>query len=94
MPRKKTDTVEAELTYEQAYEKLEGIVERMSGASVPLDELMDLYEQGMALGARCEALLSGYEARLEKVSKQALENELETEDAFADDGAPDGEEDF
>ncbi|MBO6061384.1 MAG: exodeoxyribonuclease VII small subunit [Clostridia bacterium] len=63
------------MKYEQAYARLEQIVESMSGASVPLDELMDLYEEGMALYARCETLLKGYEARLEKVSKSVLESE-------------------
>ena len=61
-----------DLTFEKAYAALEETVDRMNAASVPLDELMKLYEQGMELAARCEKLLSGYEARLEKVSKAAL----------------------
>ena len=66
------------MTYEEAFSRLEEISEAMSAASVPLDKLMQLYEEGMGLAAHCEKLLKGYEARLEKVSKQAL---LREEDA-------------
>lgn len=66
------------MTYEEAFSRLEEISAAMSAASVPLDKLMQLYEEGMGLAAHCEKLLKGYEARLEKVSKQAL---LREEDA-------------
>lgn len=66
------------MTYEEAFSRLEEISAAMSAASVPLDKLMQLYEEGMGLAAYCEKLLKGYEARLEKVSKQAL---LREEDA-------------
>ena len=69
------------LKYEEAFAKLEEIVERMSTASVALDELMRLYEEGMKLAEHCGDLLKGYEARLEKVSQKALDAEKE---AFED----------
>ncbi|MBO4563527.1 MAG: exodeoxyribonuclease VII small subunit [Clostridia bacterium] len=76
----------SELKYEQAYERLEQIVERMSAAAVPLDELMKLYEEGMELAEHCEKLLKSYDARLEKVSSRALLNEQEgAEDEPEDD---------
>ncbi len=65
------------LKYEEAYAKLEEIVEKMSSASVPLDELIKLYEEGMRLAEHCGKLLKGYEARLEKVSQKALDAEKE-----------------
>lgn len=67
----------AGLKYEDAYAKLEEIVERMSSASVPLDELMRLYEEGMQLAEHCGKLLKGYEARLEKVSQKVIDAEKE-----------------
>ena len=70
-----------ELTYEQAYEKLEEIVEKMGSASVPLGDMMTLYEDGMELAEHCEKLLNSYDARLEKVAKRALLRELESEEA-------------
>ena len=72
------------LKYEQAFSRLEEIVAAMGGASVPLDELMDLYEEGMRLSAHCEKLLKSYDARLEKVARKAVSGE--------GDGAESGEE--
>lgn len=69
---------EINLTYEQAYARLEEIVESMNEASVPLEKLMELYEEGMKLSAHCEKLLKGYEAKLEQVGKQTLLSEMET----------------
>jgi|GEM_PF-173640 len=77
MPTKKAANSDiSKLKYEQAYEKLEQIVNRMSEASVPLDELMQLYESGMALGEHCEKLLSGYEAKMEMVARSQIAKEL------------------
>lgn len=66
-----------ELKYEQAYEMLVEIVDRMNDASVPLDELVSLYEKGMALAEHCEALLKSYESRMKMVSKKALAAEID-----------------
>lgn len=62
--------MDIDLSYEKAMEELSGIVEKMSSASVPLDELMKLYERGMELTRHCEKLLNGYEAKLEQISKR------------------------
>lgn len=78
MPEKTNiDPEVASLSYEQAFAMLEQTVERMGAAAVPLDELLALYERGMELGAHCEQLLKGYEARLERVSERALLKELD-----------------
>ena len=53
-----------EMKYEEAFERLEAIIDRMDAASVPLDELMQLYEEGAALAKHCEKLLKSYEAKL------------------------------
>ncbi|MBO4848751.1 MAG: exodeoxyribonuclease VII small subunit [Clostridia bacterium] len=81
-----------EMKYEQAYERLEEIVGKMSEASVPLDELMKLYEEGMELAEHCEKLLKSYDARLEKVSAKAVQREME--DAPVPDDEDDGEAPF
>ena len=76
----------SKLTYEQAYKQLEETVSRMDEASVPLDELMALYERAAKLGTHCEALLKSYEAKMERVSAATLMKELD--DAEEDDGEP------
>lgn len=72
------------LTYEQAFARLEEIAQAMNKADAPLDKLIALYEEGMELAAHCEKLLKGYEARLEKVSKNALARAAEEADALID----------
>ncbi len=68
------------MTYEQAAAKLEEIVNRLGSANESLEEMVCLYEQGILLSNHCTRLLNGYEARLEKVSKQSLLREDDSED--------------
>ena len=51
-------------TFEQAMERLKMITDRLSDESLPLYEMVKLYEEGEALVKRCRALLDSYEARL------------------------------
>lgn len=53
-----------EISFEQAMERLKGITDRLSDESLPLDEMVKLYEEGEALVKRCRELLDSYEARL------------------------------
>lgn len=65
-----------ELTFEQAKAELDAIVERLGNGSLPLDEMIKLYEQGSALAAYCKKLLDSYDARLMRVDEL---NEAEEE---------------
>ena len=56
-----------ELTYEQALDRLEAIVKRLEGGSLPLDESLRLFEEGTRLGAVCQRRLSEAELRVEKL---------------------------
>ncbi len=58
-----------ELSFEQAKAELEAIVEKLGGGSLPLDEVVKLYEQGVELSAYCKKLLDAYEARLMRVDE-------------------------
>lgn len=60
-----------EPTYEQAVERLEEIVRRIESGQVGLEESIRLYEEGMALGKRCKAILAQAEQRVEQVSREA-----------------------
>lgn len=56
-----------EMTFEQAKEKLDGIVEKLSDGNLPIEEMVKLYEEGAGLSGYCLGLLAQYEGRLEKV---------------------------
>ncbi len=50
------------LSYEAAYEQLEGLVRRLESGELTLEESVALYAQGQQLSAHCQKLLE--EARL------------------------------
>ena len=39
-----------EMTFEQAKEKLDGIVEKLSDGNLPIEEMVKLYEEGAEIG--------------------------------------------
>jgi len=46
-----------EITFEQAYQELELIVQRLEVETLPLDDMIALYKQGMALAKQCDQQL-------------------------------------
>ena len=52
-----------ELTYEQAYKRLEEIVEKLENGSVPLEESMKLFEEGTKLANFCNSKLNAVEQK-------------------------------
>ena len=55
------------LSFEKALAELEGIIERLEGGQVALEESIALYERGAALKAHCESTLRGAREKIEKI---------------------------
>ena len=55
------------LSFEQALEALERIVDDLERGDVPLDQSIKIYERGEALKAHCEKLLKAAEDKVEKI---------------------------
>jgi len=55
------------MSFEQALEALERIVEDLERGDVPLDQSIRIYERGEALKAHCEKLLKAAEDKVEKI---------------------------
>lgn len=72
------DNIE-EMTYESAIAALEETVELMNSNSVPLSELVALYEKGSRLVNRCMTLLNEYDGRIEKAMRSIKTSEEENE---------------
>ena len=66
---KKTDG--ADISFEEALSKLGGIVEKLEGKSVPLEESVKLYEEGRRLSRLCREKLAIVEKRLEEIDKNS-----------------------
>jgi exodeoxyribonuclease VII small subunit len=55
------------LNYEQAFEELEALVERLESGELALEESLALFERGQALSARCSELLEQAELKLRQL---------------------------
>ena len=55
---------QTDLTYEEAYSKLEQILQDLESGDLPLEEALSLYEQGAALAAYCARKLDEAELRV------------------------------
>lgn len=68
MPRQKTATGDASQPYEALTQRLQQVVERLETGELPLAEALALYEEGVALAARCQQLLDAAELRVQQLS--------------------------
>lgn len=64
------------LTYEEAYNKLESILERLESKSTSLDESLSLYEDGIKLYKHCNKLLESAELKISKFSQLGIEEDF------------------
>lgn len=60
------------LSYEQAVEELEHIVEQIESGEASLEESMKLYERGTCLLRRCRSVLDQAEQRLSELDPASL----------------------
>ncbi|WP_091188925.1 exodeoxyribonuclease VII small subunit [Paenibacillus catalpae] len=64
----------SELSFEEAMEQLEKIVERLENGDVPLETAIDLFQEGMKLSQLCGGKLEQVERKIELL--------IETEQGF------------
>lgn len=63
------------LTYEQAYQELQTIVDTLENGLQSLEDTMKLFERGQALSKHCENLLNRAQLKLRQVSKESKSHE-------------------
>jgi exodeoxyribonuclease VII small subunit len=68
-----------ELNYEQAFEELEALVERLESGELALEESLALFERGQALAARCSELLEQAELKLRQLLPDEAGGYVETD---------------
>ncbi|MEW6306946.1 MAG: exodeoxyribonuclease VII small subunit [Verrucomicrobiota bacterium] len=59
------------MPFEEALQKLEAVVEAMESDELPLEKLLERYEEGMRLTALCQAKLAEAEVKIQKLEKDA-----------------------
>ena len=78
---------EDELSYEEAVERLEAIIDRIESGEIGLEESIAQYERGMALVRRCRDVLDRAQQRIETLEAERLgEASVQDEADGADEG--------
>jgi exodeoxyribonuclease VII small subunit len=84
MKQNKTTPKAGAPSFEQSLKRLEEIVESLEGGSVPLEDALNLYEEGVKISKECLEKLSQAEVRLKYLMKDvdgkvSLSDEVEEE---------------
>lgn len=58
------------LSFEDALQRLEGIIESIDNDNKPLEEAIKLYEEGISLANHCTEKLEDAELRIEEVNSK------------------------
>lgn len=62
-----TENEISELTFEQAAERLEIIVTKLESGEVPLENAIDLFQEGMLLAKHCHQKLEKAEMKIDEI---------------------------
>src|SRR5262245_8444066 len=65
------DATQAEMPFEEALKKLEGIVEAMESDELPLEQLLARFEEGSKLAQVCQSKLAEAELKVQRLEKSA-----------------------
>jgi exodeoxyribonuclease VII small subunit len=71
-----------QLSFEQAIDQLEGLIEKIESGEVGLEEALQHYEQGTALIKRCRSILDAAEKRIAELT-ESESGELQIEQGEA-----------
>lgn len=83
-PAKAADlAAKASLPFEEALQKLEAVVEAMEADDLPLETLIQRYEEGVKLAQVCQARLGEAELKISQLEKTAA-GELKLKPLTAD----------
>lgn len=61
------------LSYEEAYQKLEDILIKLESGTTSLDDSLNLYEEGIRLYSHCNKLLDEAKFKIDKFTKDGKE---------------------
>lgn len=68
-----------EMTYEEAFQELKDLVEKLESNELQLEEGLELFERGQSLAKRCGELLEDAELKIKQVTAQDTGEYLETD---------------
>jgi len=89
--KKETKKME-ELTYEEAVQRLEEIVERLENAEIPLEESLSSFQEGIKLSRYCREKLAEIEYKVDYLLKEEQQQEPDPQGLQDEQGQPGGED--
>ena len=81
MTEAENKTVDSELTIEQSFEKLEGIIGQMESRDVSLEDSFDLYTKGIGLLKNCATKLDTVEKQVKQIESDGRLGALSSDDS-------------
>ena len=67
-PQPEGDSSSSDLSFEEALARLEEIVRTLERGEAPLDQSIELYQEGDRLKRHCEARLKAAQSRIEQIA--------------------------
>lgn len=61
-----------EISFEQKLERLDIIVQALDEGNIPLETMLELYEEGMILAQQCRDYLEKAEQKIEIIDKKTI----------------------
>ncbi|KGA97898.1 exodeoxyribonuclease VII small subunit [Alkalihalobacillus alcalophilus ATCC 27647 = CGMCC 1.3604] len=62
-----SDTKKEEISFEEAMNELENVVEQLEQGDVPLDEAISMFQKGMELSKQCHDKLEQVEKKMDRI---------------------------
>lgn len=69
MARKKTEA-EAPIQFEEAMKRMEEVVRRLEAGDIPLEEALELYQEGVQLSRVCAQKLDAIETQISQILEE------------------------
>ncbi|HRK59170.1 MAG TPA: exodeoxyribonuclease VII small subunit [Candidatus Kapabacteria bacterium] len=60
-----------DISFESKIERLDSIVQTLDEGTVPIDTMLELYEEGMGLAQQCREYLEKAEQKIEVIDKKS-----------------------
>lgn len=70
----------AKLSYEEAIERLEAIIDRIESGEIGLEASVAAYEEGVALKEHCERIHQRAEQRVEEINAETVDRQQDADD--------------
>lgn len=90
-PDKEPDDLDG-LSFEQALDRVEGLIEQIESGEIGLEQSIEAYERGARLIGRCRAALARAEQRVRTLDAELLESDRKGADQGRDETDSGGDE--